>query len=91
MKQIKVVIDDVNEFTGKTFAIKHIEYLEYFRYKLWEQDDLMSQLYEKFTIEKHEEIVAATIVYKETIGLIESAMTDIQIIIEQFLRLARAK
>ena len=39
--------------------------------------------FEEFQIDKHEEIAVATAIYKETMILINSAMSDIQIMIDQ--------
>ena len=48
-----------------------------------EQEDRMTQSYEQFTIDEHEEIDAATVIYEETATLIKSALTDIQVMIDQ--------
>ena len=43
----------------------------------------MTQSYEEFTIDEHEEIDAATVIFEETAALIKSALTDIQVLINQ--------
>ena len=43
----------------------------------------MTQSYEQFTVDEHEEIDAATVIYEETAALIKSALTDIQVMIDQ--------
>ena len=43
----------------------------------------MSQVNEQFTIDEHEELAAATIIYDETPTLVKSAKTDIQVLIDQ--------
>ena len=43
----------------------------------------MSDSYEEFLIDKHEEIVAAIAIYEETMILVNSAVSEIQIMIDQ--------
>ena len=83
MKRINDVNDAVKEYREKERALEQIKRLETIRDKLVEQEDQMTQSYEQFTIDEHEEIGAATVVYEETAALIKSALTDIQVMIEQ--------
>ena len=43
----------------------------------------MNRAHEKFLIDEHEEIAAASIIYDETATLVESAKADIQVLIDQ--------
>ena len=43
----------------------------------------MTQSHEQFTVEEHEEIDTATVIYEETAALVKSALTDIQVMIDQ--------
>ena len=79
VKRIKAVADAVKEYTGKTLALKQIEHLESIRDNLRDQEERMNQ----FPIDEHEQLAAATIIYNETITLVESAKTDIQVLIDQ--------
>ena len=83
MKRINDVNDAVKEYREKERALEQIKRLETIRDKLVEQEDQMTQSYEQFTIDEHEEINAATDIYEETAALIKSALTDIQVMIEQ--------
>ena len=73
----------IKENTGKTIALKQIERLEAIRDKLVEQEDRMTQSYEQFALEEHEEIDAATTIYQETMTLVTAATGDIQAMIGQ--------
>ena len=79
MKKIKAVADAVKEYTGKTLALKQIEHLESIRDDLRDQEKRMNLVHGQFTIDEHEELATATIIYNETIILVESAKTDIQV------------
>ena len=83
MKRIEDVNDAVKEYTGKTLALKQIEHLESIRDSLRDQKERMNQAHEEFLIDEHEELAAATIIYDETTTLVESAKTDIQVLIDQ--------
>ena len=83
VKRIKAVADAVKEYTGKTLALKQIEHLESIRDHLRDQEEQMNQAHEQFLIDEHEELAAATIIYDETATLVESAKTDIQVLIDQ--------
>ena len=83
MKRIIDVNGAVKEHTCKTLALQQIEHLEAIRDKLMEQEDQMTQSYEQFTIDEQKEIDAATVIYEETAALIKSALTDIQVMIDQ--------
>ena len=75
MKRMIDVNDTVKEHTGKTLALKQIEHLVAIRDKLMEQEDRMTQSYEQFTVDEHEEIDTATVIYEETAALIKSALS----------------
>ena len=62
--RMKTVNEAVKEHQGKTLALKQIEHLESLRDKLVEQEDRMTQSYEQFALEEHEEIDAATTIYQ---------------------------
>ena len=81
--RIRDVNDAVKEYTGKTLALQQIERLEAIRDKLVEQEDRMTQSYEQFALEEHEEIDAATTIYQETMTLVTAATGDIQAMIGQ--------
>ena len=81
--RMKTVNDAVKEHQGKTLALKQIEHLESLRDKLVEQEDRMTQSYEQFALEEHEEIDAATTIYQETMTLVTAATGDIQAMIGQ--------
>ena len=81
--RMKDVNDAVKEYAGKTLALKQIEPLEAVRDKLLEQEDRMTQSYEQFFLEEHEEIDAATTIYQETKTLVTAAKNDIQVMIDQ--------
>ena len=81
--RMKTVNDAVKEHQGKTLALKQIEHLESLRDKLVEQEDRMTQSYEQFALEEHEEIDAATTIYQETMKLVMAATGDIQAMIGQ--------
>ena len=83
VKRIKAVADAVKEYTGKTLALKQIEHLGSIRDDLRDQEKRMNLVHKQFTIDEHEELAAATIIYNETITLVESAKTDIQVLIDQ--------
>ena len=83
VKRIKAVADAVKEYTGKTLALKQIEHLESICDNLRDQEKQMNLVHEQFTIDEHEELAAATIIFNETITLVESAKTDIQVLIDQ--------
>ena len=72
MKMIKAVADAVKEYTGKTLVVKQIEHLESIRDNLRDQEKRMNLVHKQFTIDEHEELAAATIIYNETITLVES-------------------
>ena len=61
--RVKAVNDAVKEYREETLALKQIERLETIRDKLVEQEDRMTQSYEQFALEEHEEIDAATTIY----------------------------
>ena len=82
-KRVKDVADAVKEYTGKTLALKQVERLEAIRDRLVEQESRMSDSHEEFLIDEHEEIVAATAIYEQTMILVNSAVADIQIMIDQ--------
>ena len=72
VKRIKAFADAVKEYTGKTLALKQIEHLESIRDNLRDQEKRMNLVHEQFSIDEHEELAAATIIYNETITLVES-------------------
>ena len=82
-KRVKDVADTVKEYIGKTLAQKQVERLEAICNRLVEQESRMSDSHEEFLIDKHKEIVAATTIYEETMILVNSAVFDIQIMINQ--------
>ena len=57
--------------------------MESLRNKLAEQEDRMTQSYEQFALEEHEEIDAATSIYQETMTLVTAATSDIEVMIDQ--------
>ena len=73
--RIRDVNDAVKEYTGKTLALQQSGCLEDIRDKLVEQEDRMTQSYEQFAVEEHEDIDAATVIYEETAALIKSALS----------------
>ena len=81
--RMKTVNEAVKEHQGKTLALKQIEHLESLRDKLVEQEDRMTQSYEQFALEEHEEIDAATTIYQETMTLVTDATNDVQVMIDQ--------
>ena len=81
--RIRDVNDAVKEYTGKTLALQQSGCLEDIRDKLVEQEDRMTQSYEQFALEEHEEIDAATTIYQETMTLVTVATGDIQAMIGQ--------
>ena len=52
MKKIKAVADAVKEYTGKTLALKQIEYLESIRDDLRDQEKGMNLVHEQITIDE---------------------------------------
>ena len=63
MKKIKAVADAVKEYTWKTLTLKQIEHLKSIRDDLRDQEKRMNLVHEQFTIDEHEELAAATIIY----------------------------
>ena len=80
---MKTVNDAIKEYQEKTLEHKQVEHLESLRNKLVEQEDRMTQSYEQFAVEEHEEIDAATTIYQETMTLITAATSDIQVMVNQ--------
>ena len=79
----KAVNDAVKEYREKTLALKQVEHLESIRDRLTEQEVRMTQSYEQFALEEHEEIDAATTIYQETMTLVTDATNDIQVMIDR--------
>ena len=85
--RVKAVNDAVKEYREKTLALKQIEHLESIRDRLTEQEVRMTQSYEQFALEEHEEIDAATTIYQETMTLVTDATNDIQVMIDRACRI----